>query len=102
MHWIDQIPLLALLIQVGLPLLVGLVTKASWSPGWKATLLLALTAVNQYLVTWLGAIDKHQAFDWKGYLVTVIIGFVISVGSHFGLLKPTGATEAVQNTLVKD
>lgn len=91
--------LIALAIQFLIPLLVGLVTKQSWSPALKAVLLLFFTAVTQFLVAWS---DSDEAFRWQAVAYSIGIGFVISVASHFGLWKPTGATEATQSSLVAD
>lgn len=93
--------LLSLLLSFVLPLVVGLVTKASWPSGWKAVLLLALQAVGQFLVGWQ-AIPDGAPFDWKGWLYAVLVGFVMSVASHFGLWKPTGVAATAQRTLVND
>jgi hypothetical protein len=93
--------LLSLLLSFVLPVVVGLVTKASWPAGLKAVLLLLLQAVGQFLVAW-AAIPDGVHFDWKGWLYAVLIGFVMSVASHFGLWKPTGVAAAAQETLVAD
>lgn len=87
--------LLALCIQVVLPLLVGLV-GSRLSGGVKAVVLLALTAVTQLLVGWSDAVTSHHAFAWQALLLNVIVGFVVSVASHFGLWKPTTLSGRVQ------
>lgn len=99
---LDTPSLLSLVIQVVLPLLVGLLTKASWSAGLKALLLLALTAVNEFVTMWYKAAEGMQAFDWRVALLNVIVGFVVAVAAHFGLWRPTGATDAAQRTMVRD
>lgn len=93
--------LLSLLVSFVLPLVVGLVTKASWPSGLKAVLLLALQAVGQLLVAAL-AVPDALGFDWKGWLYAVGIGFVMSVAAHFGLWAPTGVAATAQRTLVND
>lgn len=90
--------MLALLIQVILPIVVGLITKVNVSAKLKAIILLALTSVGQFLVMWQANFDH---FDWRLYAFNVAVGFVISVGVHFGLYKPTGLADAAQNSLVK-
>lgn len=93
-----------LVLQFLLPLLVGLLTKQSWPSSHKAILLLALTAVGQFLVQLqdsLGGGDGSR-FDWQSVAYAIVIGFVISVASHFGLWKPTGASATAQMTLVND
>lgn len=94
--------LVSLLLSFALPLVVGLVTKASWSGGLKAVLLLALQAVGQLLIAWEAADSAHTGFDWRGWLLAVGLGFVMSVASHFGLWKPIGVTASTQSALVAD
>jgi hypothetical protein len=94
--------LLALVIQFVLPLLVGLVTKRSMSPGIKAVLLLALTAVTQFVTAWLDAVTNTAHFGWQPIVFNIVVGFVISVAAHFGLWAPTGTTDKVQDAGIKD
>lgn len=94
--------LLSLVIAVVLPLLVGLMTKQSWSPGAKATLLLLFAAVKSFVEAWLDAANTSQPFLWTAVAVTIMTNFVIAVAVHFGLWRPTGATDAAQRSLVKD
>jgi hypothetical protein len=91
--------LIALAIQFVIPLLVGLVTKQSWSPGLKAVLLLAFTAITQFLVAWS---DSGDTFRWQTVAYSIGIGFVVSVAVHFGLWRPVGAADAVADSGVKD
>lgn len=87
--------LLAIAIQVVLPLLVGLV-GSRLAGGAKAVLLLALTAVNQFLVGWADAVNAHHGFAWQGLLLNVVVGFVVSVATHYGLWKASGVSAKVQ------
>lgn len=99
---INAVMLLTLLIQVVLPLLVGLVTKRM-HPAWaKAVLLVVLTLVNQYFTGWLVAAQGGQHFNFVAYAWNVIFGFVVSVASHYGFWVPTGITAVAQSSLVKD
>lgn len=92
---------LALVISFVLPLVVGLVTKQSMSAGLKAVLLLVFQAIAQFLVAWQDSFDG-EPFKWQAVAMSVGVGFVMSVAVHFGLWRPTGATEAAQNSVVKD
>jgi hypothetical protein len=87
------------ILPVLLPLLVGLVTKYSTSSRAKAILLLALSIITALLTNILAAQQSGQAeFDLGLALLTAFVTFVFGVGVHLGLLKPVGATEAVQST----
>lgn len=106
----DLAGILALAIQVLLPLLVGLVTKASTAPQVKAVILLALTSVNQFLISWLDSVNTNDVgdpFNWKLVIWNIALGFALSVVSHFGLWRAPNSngvsvTDKVQATGVKD
>ena len=73
-----------------LPVVVAFVTKQNTLGKYKAYVLLALSAVSA------GVLELQQAgtdgFDWKTWLVGIVIAFVTAAASHSGLLKPTGVT----------
>ncbi|MEU0078585.1 hypothetical protein ABZY58_11865 [Micromonospora tulbaghiae] len=94
--------LLSLAITIILPILVGLVTRQSTSAGAKATLLLALSAVNSVLSAWLQAENTAATFDWIPVVYSTLINFGIAVAVHFGFFKPTGVSQAAQSAVVKD
>lgn len=93
--------MVAFVLAFVLPLVVGLVTKQSWNPGAKAVLLLFLTAVVQFLVAWQDTSDG-ETFRWQAVVWSIGLSFVMSVAVHFGLWKPTGATDAVADAGIKD
>lgn len=85
---------IGLLVSTVLPLLVGLVTKATTSPGVRAVLLAALAAVTG-LLTELGAsLTAGTVYNLGTGLLLALVSFLTAVGIHFGLLKPTGAAAA--------
>lgn len=90
--------ILALLVQVGLPLAVGFITKRSMPSRTKAVILLLLTVITQVVTTTLEAMNSGAAFELKAVLYNIAIGFVVSVAVHYGLWKPTGAANAAQDT----
>lgn len=94
--------LLSLVLTLLLPLLVGLMTKQSWSSGLKAVLLLVLSAVKAFVEAWLDAANSGAEFLWTAVAISVVTNFVIAVVVHFGLWKPTGASDAAQRSGVKD
>jgi hypothetical protein len=98
----DTAQVLAIVVGTILPLLVGLVTKESWSGGVKAVLLAVLSAADGFLSTALDAANAHASFDWKATFLTALTVFLTATGAHFGLWKPTGAAAAVGRTLVRD
>lgn len=87
-----------LLIAFVLPVLVGLVTTRVTSAGRKAVLLLALTAVESFLVE-LAA--SGPGWDVGDAAVLTLVNFVMAVAAHFGLWKPTGVSRRAQDAFVK-
>ena len=83
-------------VGVGIPALVGLVTKEVTSSGAKAVLLALLTGVSGFLSEWLVALNSNRNFDWQTGAFTWLVTFVVAVASHYGLLKPTGVSAKAQ------
>jgi hypothetical protein len=94
--------LLSLAITVLLPILVGLLTKRSTSAGTKALLLLAFAAVKSFLEAWLQASNTSVDFAFVPVAISVVVNFALAAVVHLGLWKPTGASGAAQDTLIKD
>lgn len=86
-------------LPVLLPLIVGLVTTKVTSSRVKSISLLGLSIITSLLTNILAAQQSGALeFDLGLALVTAFVTFVFGVGVHLGLLKPTGATNVVQNT----
>lgn len=90
------IQLLTLAVTVLLPLIVGLVTTSAVSGGVKALLLAALAAVTGLGSELLAALNAGQAYDLATGLFLAVTSFLVAVGMHFGLWKPTGASARAQ------
>lgn len=97
---LDPALVIGLLVSTVLPLLVGLVTTRVTHGGIKAVLLAALALITS-LLTELGvAVSNGVTYDLGQGLLLAIPTFLIAVGMHYGLWKPTTASEKVQNVLV--
>lgn len=81
--------LISILVGGILPLVTGLVTKATWSGGVRAVVLLALSGVTGVLTDFLGALNGGTSFDWATALTAAFLTFLSGVGTYFGLWKPT-------------
>jgi hypothetical protein len=92
----DLTLILGLVISIVLPLIVGLITKVTTSASVKAIWLAGLAAVNGVLVEWLAAANAGEVFGIGTALVLALGSFLVAVGLHFGIYKPTGASAAVQ------
>lgn len=90
---------IGLLVSIGLPVLVGLVTTRVTHAGVKAVLLLALTAANGFLIELAG--PHPDGWDLGTATVLTLVSFGTAVLAHFGLWKPTGVAGKAQDTLVK-
>lgn len=85
-----DVALWGLVISTLLPILVGIVTARLTPSGGKSIILLALAAiiaVGQEILT-------AGSFELKAALLKFALLFFASVGTHFGLLKPSGITGA--------
>lgn len=97
---LDPALVIGLLVSTVLPLLVGLVTTRVTSSGVKAILLAALALLTA-LLTELGvAVTNGDTYDIGQGLLLAIPTFLIAVGMHYGLWKPTTASAKAQSVLV--
>jgi hypothetical protein len=100
-----DIPLFLILQVVAgtlLPLLVGLVTKRETSPGRKAVLLAALSVLTSLLTEIASALQTGVVYNLGTALLASLVTFLVAVGTHYGLWKPTGTAGALQDVGPKD
>lgn len=98
MEALDTAQFLGLLVAVVLPLLVGLVTTQQMGSGVKAVLLAFLAALTGFLTELLEAVNSGEVFSLQAALMTWLAAFLVAVGTHYGLWKPTGVTAKAQAT----
>lgn len=91
--------ILGLVVSTILPLIVGLVTKVVTAPGTRAIILAALAAVTGLGTELLNALTTGTPYDLGTGLVLAVTSFLVAVGLHFGIWKPTGASESAQRAL---
>lgn len=86
-------------VSLVLPLLVGLLTKASWNRNLKAVLLLLLAALGAGVTDLItaGSLD-----DWTTILQQTLINWLVAVATHYHLWKPTGVAASVAEIGVSD
>lgn len=84
------------------PLLVGLVTRKTTDRRLKAVLLALLAVLSQLLVELAEALQNGTEYNLGQALVLGLVSFIIAVGTHYGLLEPTGLAEKAQKSLVTD
>ena len=94
---LDPAAVVQLLLAVVMPVLVGLVTTRVTSAGRKAWLLAALTLITSLLIELGRAITAGTTYDLGIALIAALPAFVVSVATHYGLLKPTGISAAAQS-----
>lgn len=83
--------LLNLLLAAVLPMATALITARFANSSIKSIVLAALTVISTTLQE---VFNDNGEFHWRAYLITTTFQFIVSVGLHFGLLKPTGVTGA--------
>jgi predicted RND superfamily exporter protein len=93
---LDAPLVIQLLVSSVLPLLVGLVTKVVTSPGVKAILLALFTLVASILTELGQALTSGTPYDIGQGLLLAVPAFIVAVGMHYGLWKPTGTSQRAQ------
>jgi hypothetical protein len=81
--------LVNLLLAAVLPMVTALVTARFANSSVKALTLAVLTIITTALQQ---VFNDDGEFFWRAFLITAAVQFTVSVGLHFGLLKPTGVT----------
>lgn len=82
--------LVSFVIAALIPILTGVLTKATWSSGTKGLLTLVLTAVQTLIVQNVTA--DGGAFFSQEVLLAFMLSFVISIASYYGVYKPAKLT----------
>jgi len=88
---LDFAAVLTILIQLIIPLVVGLVTKLQASSALKSVVMIVLNALTSLLKE---ALAGGEEFNWGVAFVNFVIGVVISVSTYYGVWKPAGTTKA--------
>lgn len=91
--------IVGMVVSVVLPLVVGLVTKTVTNSGTKAVILAALAALTGLLTELGNALSAGTTYNLGMGLVFALAAFLVAVGMHFGIYKPTGASTAAQKAL---
>jgi hypothetical protein len=95
-----DVPLWLVLQLVGatiLPLLVGLVTTRETNAGRKAVYLAGLSVLISLLTEIVSALQTGVTYNLGTALLAALASFLIAVGTHYGLWKPTGTAGALQD-----
>ena len=97
---LDPLAVVQLVIAFVLPVLVGLVTTRVTASGAKAWLLAGLSLVTSLLVELARALTDERVYDLGVALLAALPAFVVSVAAHYGLWKPTGASQVAQDHVI--
>lgn len=90
---------LNVVVSLLLPLLVGVLTKASWNRNLKAVLLLLVATLSAGVTD---LITAGTLESWKLILEQTAINWLIAVATHFHVWKPTGVAAEVAQIGVSD
>lgn len=93
---LDVAAILGPIIGIVLPLLVAIVTRESTNSSVKAVLLAALALVTNLLTGVADALAHHTVYDLGQALILALGTFIVSVAMHYGLFKPTGVSDDLQ------
>lgn len=80
---------LNLVVAAVLPMIVALVTARFASGAIKTVTLVALTVISTALE---GVFSAGGILPVREFIISTTLQFLLSVGFHFGLLKPAGIT----------
>lgn len=86
--------ILTMLIGLGLPLLVALVTK-DVAPAWVKVGLLALLSAISGAVTSLAGTLPTTLTGWQHLALNILMTFAMAVAADIGAWKPAGTTPAI-------
>jgi len=99
---LDVIQIVSFLVAVVSPLLVGLVTTRLTSSAIKAWLLAGIAAITGLGSEFIQTINEGGVYDLGAGIISAVTAFVIAVGMHYGIYKPTGTSEALQDVGTKN
>lgn len=85
-----NVTVVTFLVSVAIPILVGIVTKASTSSGVKGVLTLVLNAANALIVQ--ATVADGTAVFSKETFVNWFMALVVSIALYKGVYKPAGVT----------
>jgi hypothetical protein len=88
----SDMTLFALVSGVVIPLLVALLSKLNASSTVKSVLNFGLSALSGLLIT-----VNQDSFAWKPFLVNFAFTWIVAVATYYGLWKPTGTAQKVQD-----
>jgi hypothetical protein len=97
---IPQWQLFQALASTVFPLLVGLVTTRVTDGGRKAVFLAALSVVTSLATELAGALQTGTQYNLGTALLFGVGSFLIAVGMHYGIWRPTGVAVAAQSVLI--
>jgi len=87
---LDSISVVALLVSVVIPLLVGVVTKAEGtSDAVKSLTLTGLSILAGIGQEYVDTLNNGGSFDLANAAGAAVVTFVIAVAAYYGVLKPT-------------
>jgi hypothetical protein len=83
---------LSLAVGSVIPLLVGLVSKATLAKPIKAILNGLLSAIAGAAAT---ALASGGSVQWQSYVITIITTWIASIATYYGFWKPSGVTPTI-------
>lgn len=94
---LDALQIITFLVAVVSPLAVGLVTTRVTASSTKAWLLAAISAVTGLGAELIQSLSNGTPYDLGQGLIAAVTAFIIAVGMHYGLYKPTGTSDTLKD-----
>lgn len=92
--------IVTMLIGLGIPLLVALVTKARLSAPWKVLISLLLTTASGVVASQVGA-SPPSLSGWAHIALQILMTYLSAAVSYLATWKPSGVAEKL-NRSTKD
>lgn len=89
-----DVNLLQILVSMILPLVVGIVVKQVAQPAVRSITLALLSAITAIATAGLSANGEIGTST----IAEAVVTFIIAVGTYYGLWKPTGIADGVNNS----
>lgn len=89
--------IVAMVISLGIPLLVTLVTKTALSAPWKQLILLFFTTVTGVVTSLLGTLPTSLN-GWEHLLLNVLMAYLAAAVAYLISWKPTGVIDALSRS----
>lgn len=92
---LDLVQLWDIVLGILLPLVIAIVTRATWSSRLKTVVMLVFVLVTTVIAE-LFAGRLQQPDGWRGLIASVLVVFLLTVTTYRHVYKPAGVTTRLE------